>query len=288
MKKLLVLLLAVAMCFAFAACGGDDAVSSEAGTYKCISMTDENGETIDEDTMAMMDALGLSVLIVLNEDGTGYIDMGGGELAEFTYGNGEMIAEGDAITYEIDGDILTLDGGSMVFERQDGDVADNDSDADVEVEDGDDVVSGLNEEFTVTEVTMDFFTAACPSTAYLGEDFYGSAAIIDNDGDYEISVWEHYYSAEDRQYDLDEYEEMKGYEGYTVEIVEGDAIGGADDVVICYTQTILGDDAYISILFPAAVSDYAGVELRVSSGTMDIYDVMASAEVQAILSGIAF
>lgn len=141
MKKTLAILLSLLLILALCACGGNDSPSategpkslnepakteettaptpapeaedSPVGVYKLTNMTGEGSE--DMDAMALMEAFGIKMFLVLNEDGTGCIDSmgeqqpfnwseaglrmqdddGDEELVPFTYENGVLTMRQD-------------------------------------------------------------------------------------------------------------------------------------------------------------------------------------------------
>lgn len=116
MRKVLSVVLIVAMILTFAACGKK--TSSAAGTYVLESMTSE-GITMKMEDLA---ALGMSeddFKLVLNEDGTGSMEVYG-ESQELTWDDKNLTADGESIAYTLSGDELTIsaEGATMVFVRK--------------------------------------------------------------------------------------------------------------------------------------------------------------------------
>lgn len=115
-RKVLSVVLVVAMLLTFAACGKK--TSSPAGTYVLESMTSE-GVTMKMEDLA---ALGMSeddFKLILNEDGTGSMEVYG-QSQELTWDDKTLTAEGESIAYTLSGDTLTIsvEGNSMVFVRK--------------------------------------------------------------------------------------------------------------------------------------------------------------------------
>ena len=69
--------MALALCFALVGCGGVDK-SKYTGDWQLAYGSDEN---LDADSIALMESLGLKVVLTLNEDGTGSLDMFGSKLS---------------------------------------------------------------------------------------------------------------------------------------------------------------------------------------------------------------
>lgn len=82
------------------------------GCYVLDSMTME-GTTIDAEMLA---SLGMTAYIEFFEDGTGTIDLMG-ETEDFEWEDDTIYADGEALTFTLDGDTLTItdDEGEMVF-----------------------------------------------------------------------------------------------------------------------------------------------------------------------------
>ncbi len=68
------LCLALALSFALVGCGGGVDKSNYTGDWKLAYGSDEN---LDADSIALMESLGLSVKMTLNEDGTGTLELFG-------------------------------------------------------------------------------------------------------------------------------------------------------------------------------------------------------------------
>ena len=112
MKKILALTLILVMVFALCACGGGK--NAAVGTWKLTGLF-EGGE----DYSAYLAMLGMDMTLVLNEDGTGSMEMMG-EKIDVTWGDGKITNEGESIPFSVDGDKLTMeeDGSQLVFTRQ--------------------------------------------------------------------------------------------------------------------------------------------------------------------------
>ena len=112
MKKILALTLILVMVFALCACGGGK--NAAVGTWKLTGLFE--GE---EDYSAYLAMLGMDLTLVLNEDGTGTMEMMG-EKIDITWADGKIINEGESLSFSVDGDTLTIseEGERMVFTRQ--------------------------------------------------------------------------------------------------------------------------------------------------------------------------
>ena len=113
MKKLVALCLVLVLVVAMVACGGggkDPAV----GTWKLTGLFE--GE---EDYSAYLAMLGMDLTLVLNEDGTGTMEMMGEKL-DITWADGKIMNEGESLSFSVNGDTLTIaeEGERMVFTRQ--------------------------------------------------------------------------------------------------------------------------------------------------------------------------
>lgn len=120
MKKRFALAFAaiLALCLALVGCGGGggggeaaDPKANFIGTWEIQSM-EQDGESMSEEDLAMMRELGLSVYLVLNEDGTGSIEMFG-EALEGTWEaknatTGTFTAEDQTVDMTLEGGTLTM------------------------------------------------------------------------------------------------------------------------------------------------------------------------------------
>ena len=109
-KILLSVLLILSVLTCLAACGS----KGPSGTYNLVSM-ELDGEKIDAD---MLEEYGMEITITFNSDGTGNLDMMG-EKEEFEWKDNKIIADGDEISFRLDGNKLTLEeeDGTMVFSK---------------------------------------------------------------------------------------------------------------------------------------------------------------------------
>ena len=84
------------------------------GTWKLTGLFE--GE---EDYSAYLAMLGMDLTLVLNEDGTGTMEMMGEKL-DITWADGKIMIEGESLSFSVDGDTLTIseEGERMVFTRQ--------------------------------------------------------------------------------------------------------------------------------------------------------------------------
>ena len=108
------------LCFALVGCGGVDK-SKYAGDWKLAYGSDEN---LDADSIQLMESLGLSVTLTLNEDGTGSLDLFGEkqdakwEASSNTEGK-ITLKDGEA-KLKLENDELTIvdsSNASMTFKR---------------------------------------------------------------------------------------------------------------------------------------------------------------------------
>ena len=123
MKKFTAVLLVALMALSLIACGGKGG-NSIVGTWELDSGIGEEGEQ----TVQLMKALGMTMSITFNADGTGTMDSTFGEESQsepfnYTYENGVLkIEEGDSEGVNIrveDGKlILEEDGVGMVLKRK--------------------------------------------------------------------------------------------------------------------------------------------------------------------------
>lgn len=113
MKKLIALCLVLVLVVAMVACGGGGK-NPAVGTWKLTGLFE--GE---EDYSAYLAMLGMDLTIVLNEDGTGTMEMMGEKL-DITWADGKIMNEGESLSFSVDGDTLTIseEGERMVFTRQ--------------------------------------------------------------------------------------------------------------------------------------------------------------------------
>lgn len=107
MKRLFCVILSVFLLLTAAACGksGGEATYLDAGYYDLFSMTRSTDTLTRED----MDAMHWKVYLDLGEDGTGVLDLGGGEVIDLTWSDGSVTADGGAVPYTLAGGMLNLD-----------------------------------------------------------------------------------------------------------------------------------------------------------------------------------
>ena len=108
------------LCFALVGCGGVDK-SKYTGDWKLAYGTDEN---LDADSMELLNSLGVSVTLTLNEDGTGSLDMFGEKMdAKWeakSNTEGTITLNNDTGTMKLENEQLTVvdgSGSSMTFKR---------------------------------------------------------------------------------------------------------------------------------------------------------------------------
>ena len=115
MKKLVALCLVLVLVVAVVAlAGGGGGKDPAVGTWKLTGLFE--GE---EDYSAYLAMLGMDLTLVLNEDGTGTMEMMGEKL-DITWADGKIMNEGESLSFSVDGDTLTIaeEGERMVFTRQ--------------------------------------------------------------------------------------------------------------------------------------------------------------------------
>ena len=112
MKRITALALALILVFALVACGSSG--GAKPGTYKLTTMVQGDEDMTDQ--VAMMESMGMEISLVLNDDGTGYLDMMG-EHMDLTWDARYLIVDGEKEPYSMDGDVLTLKepGTTMTF-----------------------------------------------------------------------------------------------------------------------------------------------------------------------------
>lgn len=119
-----VLCCAFALCFTLIGCGGSVDKSNYLGDWQMTSGSDEN---LDEESIQLMESLGLTVTLTLNEDGTGSLNLFG-EATDVTWEaksntEGTITYEGEDAKITLNGDELTLSDdtdASMTFKRIEG------------------------------------------------------------------------------------------------------------------------------------------------------------------------
>lgn len=117
---------AFVLCFALVGCGGVDK-SNYTGDWKLAYGSDEN---LDADSLELMDSLGLTVILTLNEDGTGALNLFG-ESMDATWeassnSEGTITLEGSEASLKLDNGELTIEdstGASMTFKRTTADAS---------------------------------------------------------------------------------------------------------------------------------------------------------------------
>ena len=128
MKKILGIATAIccmfALCFSLAGCGVDK--SGYVGNWSLESGTDA---TLDADSIALMKSLGLQVILMLDDDETGSMDLFGEKL-EVTWKatsatEGEATIDGKATKLKLEEEKLTVteeDGKYLVFTKYEGEL----------------------------------------------------------------------------------------------------------------------------------------------------------------------
>ena len=112
---------AFALCFALVGCGGGLDKSNYTGDWKLAYGSDEN---LDADSIELMNSLGLSVTLTLNEDGTGSLDLFGDKMeAKWEAKDnteGTITLDGNEATMKLENEQLTIvdsTNASMTFKR---------------------------------------------------------------------------------------------------------------------------------------------------------------------------
>lgn len=119
MKKIIKILLCVAIIFTAAGCSGSDI----SGEYELVDVT-STGDDSDTVTsgFALLKALGMEVTMTLNKDGTGVIDILG-QTINITYDKSKKaisFQQGGELHYTYKDNTLTIaeEEGSLVFKKK--------------------------------------------------------------------------------------------------------------------------------------------------------------------------
>ena len=114
--------LLLAFCLALVGCAQTDYTKNFSGDWKLASVTSD-GETANEDDLAMLEAFGMTVGLTLNDDGTLKFTMLG-ETIEGTWKaksatEAEMTIEGSTVVAKLADEKLSMeaDGEAMIFVR---------------------------------------------------------------------------------------------------------------------------------------------------------------------------
>lgn len=124
-RKIVLVLMAcmLAACFTLVGCGGGGGAADFVGDWKLTEMV-EDGEAMSGDDLELMEEMGLTFGLTINDDGSAVIDMFGETL------DGTWEAAGDSavdLTFEgetlqakmVDGKVVLEEGGSkMVFSKK--------------------------------------------------------------------------------------------------------------------------------------------------------------------------
>lgn len=109
------------LCFALVGCGGGVDKSKYTGDWKLAYGSDEN---LDADSIELMESLGLSVKMTLNEDGTGSLDLFGDAIdvkwEASSNTEGKITLDNGEATMKLENDELTIvdsTNSSMTFKR---------------------------------------------------------------------------------------------------------------------------------------------------------------------------
>jgi uncharacterized lipoprotein NlpE involved in copper resistance len=124
--RIVLLCVLALLCLGLFACSGSSADAKKAytGQWKLTEMT-ENGEAVSADDMAMLDSLGMTIDLTVNEDGTfdltffGESQKGDWEAKSAT--EATFTIEGDSVPATLKDGKLTLSESdvSMTFEKKD-------------------------------------------------------------------------------------------------------------------------------------------------------------------------
>jgi len=95
----------------FTIAGSALAASDTVGTYKLSEMV-EGEESYGSEYMDLMEAVGMTCMLYISDDGTALLDMFG-ETQELTWDDSYLTADGESIAYTIDGDQLVLAEGDL-------------------------------------------------------------------------------------------------------------------------------------------------------------------------------
>ena len=121
-KTISILVVLILVTFALSACGGGgggDYSKNFIGTWSLVGVESE-GEVFDEEMIELMESAGMTFGLILNEDGTGRLDVAGDETDikwEAKDASTVMLTSGDSIegkladeklTIEVEGDKLTF------------------------------------------------------------------------------------------------------------------------------------------------------------------------------------
>lgn len=113
---------AFALCFALVGCGGQVDNSKFLGSWELESGSDE---TLDAESIELMKSLGLEVVLTLNEDGTGSLDLFGEaqdvkwEATSATEGKMTMTDAGEAkLAIESEKLVMSDNESSMTFAKK--------------------------------------------------------------------------------------------------------------------------------------------------------------------------
>lgn len=119
----LVLAVALALCLALVGCGKADNTKAFAGYWKLTAMT-EDGESVSQDDLKLMESFGMSVSLTINEDKTYTFDLFGdkvsGSWEPKSATEATFTMEGEKVTGKLSGDTLTLTQGSSELKFQKG------------------------------------------------------------------------------------------------------------------------------------------------------------------------
>lgn len=109
MKRFVALTLLLVLVFSLCACGGSGLNKAAVGTWELTGLVSGG-----EDYSSMLSMLGMTITLVLNEDGTGTMDAMG-ESIDIKWDNNSISSGEDSLPYTLDGDTLTLNEGEDVL-----------------------------------------------------------------------------------------------------------------------------------------------------------------------------
>ncbi|MBP5224271.1 MAG: hypothetical protein J6Z38_01635 [Lachnospiraceae bacterium] len=123
MKRVLSILLVLAMIFVLAACSSKSEPIDYTGTYDVVKIEAGDSSASEEDMQALRD-LGFDAVMSFASDGTGLMSIGGQE-SDFTYdaetGIIHLNGADSKMEFNADGQLLVTDGGgTMYLEKRSG------------------------------------------------------------------------------------------------------------------------------------------------------------------------
>jgi len=122
-KTISILVVLILVTFALSACGGGgggDYSKNFIGTWSLVGVESE-GEVFDEEMIELMESAGMTFGLILNEDGTGRLDVAGDETDikwEAKDASTVMLIAGDSIEGKLADEKLTIEfeGDKLTFQ----------------------------------------------------------------------------------------------------------------------------------------------------------------------------